>query len=470
MKDVNTKKLKRVNGKTLLVTVDASKMKHSGYCRCPDGTDIKPFEFFNTGRGFQEFWEKICHMKTTHGLEDMVVGFESTGPYAEPLLHFLRKRKARLVRVNPLHTKRLKELQEIQILDKENRLYSGELLSHNLQEIVLRRKNGTIVAIKRGNTSSIEFPAFPDALVTSPTLVWEIISEKAGQHKVEATYLTGGLNWKANYLAIIAPEGNFLNLNSWVTVNNTSGVAYSDATLKLIAGEVRRVKERPQVRMKTMMLDVAVPMATEFKHQPLFEYHIYTLPRRITLKDDQEKQILFLTSQNIPFRKVYTFETGTGHWRWDRRVGPLKAPVKVTIEFKNDKESGIGMPLPAGRVKVYKDSEGGLEFIGEDSIPHTPKSEEVKLHIGNAFDIIGKKKHTEHKEITRHIFENTYEISLRNHKQEMVTIQVIERLTGDWEIIQADHKYEKKDAFTLKFVVDIPAGSFRSITYTVRHR
>ncbi|MCL0107123.1 IS110 family transposase [Thermodesulfovibrionales bacterium] len=111
MKDVNTKKLKRVNGKTLLVTVDASKMKHSGYCRCPDGTDIKPFEFFNTGRGFQEFWEKICHMKTTHGLEDMVVGFESTGPYAEPLLHFLRKRKARLVQVNPLHTKRLKELQ-----------------------------------------------------------------------------------------------------------------------------------------------------------------------------------------------------------------------------------------------------------------------------------------------------------------------------------------------------------------------
>lgn len=305
---------------------------------------------------------------------------------------------------------------EIQILDKENRLYSGELLSHNLQEIVLRRKNGTIVAIKRGNISSIEFPALPDALVTSPTLVWEIISEKAGQHKVEATYLTGGLNWKANYLAIIAPEGNFLNLNSWVTVNNTSGVAYSDATLKLIAGEVRRVKERPQVRMKTMMLDVAVPMATEFKHQPLFEYHIYTLPRRITLKDDQEKQILFLTSQNIPFRKVYTFETGAGHWRWDRRVGPLKAPVKVTIEFKNDKESGIGMPLPAGRVKVYKDSEGGLEFIGEDSIPHTPKSEEVKLHIGNAFDIIGKKKHTEHKEITRHIFENTYEISLRNHK------------------------------------------------------
>lgn len=111
MKDVNTKKLKRVNGKTLLVTVDASKMKHSGYCRCPDGTDIKPFEFFNTGRGFQEFWEKICHMKTTHGLEEMVVGFESTGPYAEPLLHFLRKRKARLVQVNPLHTKRLKELQ-----------------------------------------------------------------------------------------------------------------------------------------------------------------------------------------------------------------------------------------------------------------------------------------------------------------------------------------------------------------------
>jgi len=188
------------------------------------------------------------------------------------------------------------------------------------------------------------------------------------------------------------------------------------------------------------------------------------------LKDNQEKQILFLTSQDIPFRRVYTFETGAGHWRWDRRVEPLKTPVKVTIEFKNDEESGPGKPLPAGRVKVYKETEAGLAFIGEDSIPHTPKSEEVKLHLGNAFDIIGEKKHTEHKRITRYIFENTYEISLRNHKQEKVAIQVIERLTGDWEIIQADHKYEKKDAFTIEFAVDIPAESSRSITYTVRHR
>src|SRR3989338_1015497 len=111
MKDVNTKKLKRVNGKTLLATVDASKMKHTGYCRCPDGTDIKPFEFFNTGRGFQEFWDRVCQMKNTHNLEEVVVGFESTGPYAEPLLHFLQKRDVRLVQVNPLHTKRVKELQ-----------------------------------------------------------------------------------------------------------------------------------------------------------------------------------------------------------------------------------------------------------------------------------------------------------------------------------------------------------------------
>ncbi len=301
-------------------------------------------------------------------------------------------------------------------------------------------------------------------------LVWEIVNEKAGRHKVEVTYLTGGLNWSANYIVIVSQDS--LNLNSWVTLNNTSGIAYRDATLKLVAGDVRRVRERPRVMRKEMVPVPAIEalQEPEFEERQLFEYHIYTLPRKITLQNNQEKQVLFLTSQDIPFRRVYTFETGARHWWWDRRVEPLRAPVKVTLEFKNDEEFGLGKPLPAGRVQVYKETEAGLEFIGEDSILHTPKSEEVKLYIGNAFDIIGEKKHAEHKEVAPSIFENTYEISLRNHKKEKVTIQVIERLTGDWEIIQANYDYKKKDAFTIEFTVDISPESSRSITYTVRHK
>ncbi|MBA2124078.1 hypothetical protein B9J78_03985 [bacterium Unc6] len=373
-----------------------------------------------------------------------------------------------LISVSRLLQKYLK--QEIQILDEKNRLYLGQLLSYSDREIILRRKDGAITVVERGNISSMEFPALPEDLVDSPTLVWEIVNEKKGQHKAEVSYLTKGLNWTAEYKATISPQEEFLKLDALVTLNNTSGAAYNDAALKLVAGELRREKETPGIIREMAMMKMADMAALQFEQQQLFEYHTYTLPHRTTLENNQQKQILFLTSEDIPFEKIYTFETAKEHWRYDHRVESLRTPVEVTLQFKNDEKSRLGKPLPAGKVKVYQETESGLEFIGEDSILHTPESEEVKLYIGNAFDIMGEKKHIEHKKIAHNIFQNTYEISIRNHKKEKVTISVVERLGSDLEIISADHNYKKKDAFTVEFSMDIAPESSCSITYTVRNK
>ena len=365
---------------------------------------------------------------------------------------------------------------EIKVITKDNNLYHGYLSSYDTNQLVLakNREKGPIFMVNRENIRNIEFPQLPEGLITKPTLVWSLINEKRGRHLVEVSYLTDGINWNADYVASISKDEKSISLNGWVTIDNRSGANYEDAQLKLIAGDVRRVTERPKYERERRFRALKAPMEVpQFEEKPFFEYHLYTLQRKTTLKDNQTKQITLFTAPRVSVEKVYTYEGALYRYyyydRWRRQRCNKK--VAVNLDFENSNKNGLGIPLPKGKIRVYKtDVDGTLQFIGEDRIDHTPKDEKVRLFLGNAFDIVGERKITDHRKITTNFYRDSYEITLRNHKDEPVTVKIIERQWGDWEIVEKSHRYEKKDAYTLEFEVTVPKDGEEKVIYTAEYK
>ena len=212
--------------------------------------------------------------------------------------------------------------------------------------------------------------------------------------------------------------------------------------------------------------------APQFKEKSFFEYHLYTLQRKTTLKDNQTKQISLFTANNVPIKKIFTYDGAIyrGWWRSSEKE-PCNKKVAVSLKFKNEKKCGLGIPLPKGKVRVYKrDVDGSLEFIGEDKIDHTPKDEKIKLFLGNAFDVVGERKCTEHRKISAKVYQNSYEIIIRNHKKEKITVYIIEHLYGDWQILSESNPHTKKDAFTIESPVSVPKDGKATVTYTVQYK
>ncbi|MGE5606680.1 MAG: DUF4139 domain-containing protein [Bacteroidota bacterium] len=306
----------------------------------------------------------------------------------------------------------------------------------------------------------------PNVLVTRPTLVWLLSNpNQARKQQVEVTYLTQGISWNADYVATVNQTDERLELIGWVTLDNKSGSDYKQAKLKLVAGDVNRVPEemRPVVD-KALLMRAAKPEAADFEfvEESFFEYHLYTLERTTTIKNNQVKQVELLTSASIPAQKLFIYEGA---------INPNK--VKVMLEFKNSEENNLGMPLPMGRIRVQKaDSEGSLQFIGEDRIDHTPKDEKVRIYMGNAFDIKGERIRTEVREPSKNTREESYRITLRNHKKEPVMVTAVEYLDrwNEWQIIKKDHDFVKTEAGKAEFTVNIPADGEKVINYTVRYR
>jgi len=326
-------------------------------------------------------------------------------------------------------------------------------------------------------------PALPEGLLTKPTLVWKLDARKGGAHQGEISYLTSGMGWSADYVLVADKDDAKGDLTAWVTVNNNSGAAYKDAKLKLIAGDVHRAPVamgRRGYAMKSMAMDMAAA-APAMEEKPFFEYHMYTLTRPTTLADNSSKQVEMASAANVPIKKLYVYDGAQGaYWwggdsgNWDPNYG-LQSGKKVSVflELKNDKGSGLGIPLPQGRVRVYKkDDEGSLQFAGEDAIDHTPKDEKVRVKMGEAFDVVGERKRTDFSsDFKGHRFEETFEIRLRNHKDSDVSVTVVEHLyrwTG-WKIVESSQKYDKKDAQTIEFPVAIPKDGEAVVTYTVRY-
>lgn len=359
---------------------------------------------------------------------------------------------------------------QVQVITKNGQVYRGNLLSYSSQQLIIEGKKGNISMVNRENIRDITFAEIPEGLILKPTLVLEIENRKADTHLLQLKYITDGIGWKADYVAELSPDDKSMDLTGWVTIDNKSGATYKDAKLKLIAGYVRKIQKYVRYEERNMMKAVAA--APQFEEKAFFEYHIYTLKRPTTIKNNQTKQIMFLSSSNIPVKKKYVYDGAVRkyyHYNNWRNL-PYNDKVDVYIVFENRKENNLGMPLPKGKVRFYKkDTDKTVQFIGEDNIDHTPKNEKVELTIGKAFDIKGERKITNHKEISSRVYQDTYQIKLRNHKKEKVQINVIEHLYGDWEILESSHKYEKVDANTIKFVVDAFPEKEVIITYTAQY-
>ncbi|MFH1622026.1 MAG: DUF4139 domain-containing protein [Candidatus Omnitrophota bacterium] len=331
---------------------------------------------------------------------------------------------------------------------------------------------------------NIILPALPEGLITKPTLVWMINTKKTGRHLSKVTYQTNGIDWNADYILVTNKDDTNMDFSAWVTIKNQSGATYKDAQIKLMAGDVQRVSE-PQFGLRR---DASYPisgiakMKEQFSEKAFFEYHLYTLQRPTTLKDNSNKQIeLFNPVSGVPLKKIFVYYGNVDALIWsyggsaiqDRNYGTTSnKKVDIYLEFLNKEENRLGIPLPEGRIRVYKkdEADGSLEFVGEDKIDHTPKDEKVLIKLGSAFDIVGERKQIDFKvNYDRDWMHETFEIKIRNHKKEPVTILVKEVLYRwiNWKIENASHKYEKENARTIYFPVTVNQDGEEVITYTV---
>lgn len=314
----------------------------------------------------------------------------------------------------------------------------------------------------------ILFPEIPKDLISKPTLVWLLQNTITHSQKIEALYLTNGLNWKSDYVLVLNPKDTQASLSGWVTIDNKSGATYQNAGLKLVAGDIHRVQEDLQ-RAKKAMAAPREAAAPQFKEESFFEYHIYSLERKTTLKDNQTKQISLLNADRIPVSKEFIYRGTTFYYR--NKLGEIisNQKVGVFIQITNSKDHHLGMPLPKGTVRAYKrDSDGSLQLVGEDSIDHTPKDEKIRLKLGEAFDLKAERKQIQWEKIAADTYESSYEISLRNHKKEDVVIRVIEPLPGDWKVLENSQAYTKLDASTIAFDVPVPKDKESKLKYRVR--
>lgn len=355
---------------------------------------------------------------------------------------------------------------------------------------VLADNNGVVLQyadrIETGLPANVRlaFHDVPANLRDRPTLTVDLTSDKAGEQSVDLAYLSQGLGWKADYVASLADDEKTLNLAGWVTLNNQSGTAYENATLQLVAGDVARAQEEDfglnyHARMAPMALEKA---AAPVREENLFEYHLYTLDRPTTLKNNQNKQVALLSAAQVPVQKEYRLQGSSGWYYYGADTSALemgdKRKVDVFMTFKNDEASQLGMPLPKGVIRVYKnDSDKRTQFIGEDRIDHTAKNDEVRLKLGSAFDVNGVWKMVDAKRVDKgklgkllenDEFEATYRIELNNAKKEAVTVKVVEPIPGEWKIIEESLPHEKTSANSAMWQVSVPADSKTELQYKVR--
>jgi hypothetical protein len=349
----------------------------------------------------------------------------------------------------------------IRLIGNNNEIIEGTLLSSNAGQIVLRKPDGGLLMLPNSGNYRFSVGSLPEGLITKPTLLWMVNTPKAGKQNVEISYQTGGMNWHAEYVALLNNSDTKIDLNCWVSIENNSGVTYKDASLKLVAGDVNLVSNAPRP-----LYDVALQKSNtageQFQERGFFEYHLYDLQRPTTLGQNETKQISLFETPGIKITKKYYY--GGGYY-----YGNNSDKVAVIVEFDNTKENGLGIPLPKGKIRIYKTDGESNEFIGEDLIDHTPNKEKIKLKIGNAFDVLAEESQTDHKKISSKVYEDTYQITLKNRKLEDITIEVERNLGLNWEIINSSLKYIKKNAQTIIFEVPVQKDSETKLTYTVRY-
>jgi len=361
--------------------------------------------------------------------------------------------------------------QKIEIIAEDDRHYAGELLSYDGRNVILNETGGSVVMVALAKVADYKFPTLPDGLILKPTLRWQIDSPAAGAKKCEVSYLTNGINWQADYVAVVSEDDANLDLAGWVTINNTSGATYENAKLKLVAGDVHRVTGGARAEMDLK----AAPMSRsagqpQFEEESFFEYHLYALNRPATLSDKEIKQLSLFPTTRAKAKKIFLFDSQqSGYYRGG---GDDKTKIQVNLEFENSEKAGLGMPLPKGKLRVYKeDSQKALQFIGEDLIDHTPKDEKVRVYLGDAFDITGTRLQTNVENLGKDRRRETYEIKLKNHKKEDIVVTVVEHPWGwrEWEIRNNSHPFKKIDNYKVEFEVEVKSDSEATVTYVIQY-
>jgi hypothetical protein len=327
--------------------------------------------------------------------------------------------------------------------------------------------------IHLGHHGRVILPEIPENLIPKPTLVWLLQNRARQPQRVEASYLTGGLTWKADYVVVLNARDDGGDLSGWVTIDNKSGATYPDAALKLVAGDIHRAATQRQMRdaLEYAAKGAAAEPSRQFQQEAFFEYHLYSLDGRTTVKQNQTKQISLLSVAGIPIKKELRYYGASQYYRsqWGTPISNQK--VGVFLEIANREQDRLGVPLPQGTVRVYKASaDRSLQFIGEDTIDHTPKDEKVKIKMGEAFDVVGERTQRDWRKIAWGVYETEWQIQLRNHKKEDAQVTILEPVPGDWEVLRSSHPYEKVEAHTLQFVVQVPKEGKTTVTYRVRMR
>ncbi|MGB7846319.1 MAG: DUF4139 domain-containing protein [Candidatus Acidiferrum sp.] len=332
------------------------------------------------------------------------------------------------------------------------------------------------------------FPALADDTVLKPTLSWELLMDKPGAASTEFSYVTGGMNWEASYNVVAPPKSSVLELVGWVTLDNQSGKTFHDAHVKLMAGDVNKVQPPAMVMMAgpRPMFDGAGggqfgPPVTE---KTFDEYHLYTLEHPTTLHDRETKQVEMVRASGIQSKTVYVydgFKLDQNYQNWtlesirqQESYGILSNPkVWVMQEFKNSSDNHLGMPLPKGRVRFYRrDDDGQLEFTGENVIDHTPKDETIRLYTGNAFDLTGERTRTEYRsDFNARWLDESFEIKVRNHKNEPVEVRVVEHLYRwtNWDLLKNSDPFKKLDSRTIEFLIQLPPDGEKTVSYKVHY-
>ena len=345
---------------------------------------------------------------------------------------------------------------------------------------VLSSNNGVVLRVGDRIETGVSggrliFPDVPDNLRDKPTLVMQLVSKTDNPQDLELSYLTGGLGWQADYVAELNSDESKLNLLGWVTLTNTSGTSYNNARLQLVAGDVHQVQPIFEKRTRGEMVDVMYEaQASKMAQESLFEYHLYTLDRPTNILENQTKQVALLQAENISSSKEYLLKGQDYYYR--SKAGSLGSKIKVAVylSYENSKAENLGMPLPKGIVRVYKqDNSGSVQFVGEDRIDHTPENETIRLKLGNAFDITADKKQTDFKKLAgssayNYVYESSYRIELKNGKDEDIAVRVVEPMPGDWDILSESLPHKKISSSETEWLVRVPAKGSSELLYRVK--
>lgn len=329
------------------------------------------------------------------------------------------------------------------------------------------------------------FPSLGDDTVLQPTLGWVLRADQAGPLAAELAYVTGGFSWEADYNAVSQEGSGVLDLVGWITMENRSGKTFREAKVKLMAGDVSKVDEGAQLEKLGYMAARAMEAEAAVTEKAFDEFHLYGVARPVTLRDAESKQVEMVRATGVPEQRLYVYDGaapggapggdwGNADWRHAPDFG-VRGHGKVWVirEFRNDAASGLGVPLPRGKVRFYtRDADGQLEFTGENLIDHTPKDETLRLYTGNAFDLVGERTRTDYRvSQAEDWMDEAFTITLRNHKAEAVTFTVVEHLYrwSNWEVRKASQPWTKKDARTIEFRVEVPADGEVLVSYGVHY-